>query len=86
MTTIRTGMAGWVFEPWRGEFYPKGHPQKDELRYASRRVGAIEINATFRQNQVPKSFVKCASETPEDFMFSIKGPQFVTHLKRLNDV
>lgn len=79
-------MAGWVFEPWRGEFYPKGYPQKDELRYASRKVGAIEINATFRQNQAPKSFVKWASETPDDFVFSVKGPQFVTHIKRLNDV
>lgn len=86
MATIRAGMAGWVFEPWRGEFYPRGLPHKDELSYASRHVGAIEINATFRQNQAPKSFIKWAGDTPESFVFSVKGPQFITHIKRLQDV
>jgi uncharacterized protein YecE (DUF72 family) len=84
--SIRTGIAGWVFAPWRGEFYPEGLPQKDELRFASRALGAIEINSTFRQNQSPKSFLKWAGETPGSFVFSVKGPQFVTHIKRLKDV
>jgi uncharacterized protein YecE (DUF72 family) len=86
MSEIRAGMAGWVFEPWRGEFYPKGLTQKDELNYASRHVSAIEINATFRQNQAPKSFIKWAADTPPGFLFSVKGPQFITHIKRLNDI
>jgi uncharacterized protein YecE (DUF72 family) len=86
MGTIRTGIAGWVFEPWRGEFYPAGLTQREELKYASRHLGAIEINATFRINQSPKSFQKWAGETPEGFIFSVKGPQYVTHIKRLNDV
>ena len=44
---IRVGIGGWVFEPWRGAFYPKGLPQARELEYASRKLTAIEINATF---------------------------------------
>lgn len=83
---IRTGMGGWVFAPWRGEFYPIGHPQKDELNFASRAVSALEINSTFRQNQTPASFQKWAGDTPDNFVFSIKGPQFITHMKRLRDV
>src|SRR5690606_5137849 len=55
--TIRTGMAGWVFPEWRkGQFYPEGLRQKDELHWASRNVTAIEINSTFYQNQKPQSF------------------------------
>ena len=83
--TIRTGTAGWVFEPWRGTFFPQGLVQKKELAYASSRLSTIEINATFRANQKPDSFRKWAGETPEGFVFSIKGPQLVTHIKRLKN-
>jgi uncharacterized protein YecE (DUF72 family) len=83
--TIRTGTAGWVFEPWRGTFYPEGLVQKKELAYASSRLGSIEINATFRANQKPESFAKWAAETRDGFVFSIKGPQLVTHIKRLKN-
>ena len=83
--TIRTGTAGWVFEPWRGEFYPAGLVQKKELAYASSRLGTIEINATFRANQKPESFAKWAGEARDGFVFSIKGPQLVTHIKRLKN-
>jgi len=83
---VRTGTAGWVFAPWRGAFYPAGLTQKQELAYASAQLGAIEINATFRALQKPQSFRNWASQTPEGFVFSIKGPQLVTHIKRLKDV
>jgi uncharacterized protein YecE (DUF72 family) len=83
--TIRTGTAGWVFEPWRGTFFPEGLVQKKELNYASRHLTTIEINATFRGNQKPESFAKWAGETPPGFSFSVKGPQLVTHIKRLKN-
>ena len=84
--TIRTGTAGWVFEPWRGTFFPTGLVQKKELAYASSRLSTIEINATFRANQKPDSFRKWAGEvTQPGFVFSIKGPQLVTHIKRLKN-
>lgn len=83
--TVRTGTAGWVFEPWRGTFFPDGLVQKKELAYAASRLGSIEINATFRGNQKPQSFAKWAAETPDGFVFSIKGPQLVTHIRRLKN-
>lgn len=84
---IRTGMAGWVFPDWRGgAFYPEGLKQKDELHFASRAVTAIEINATFYSNQKPASFRNWAAETPPGFVFTVKGHQLVTHLKKLKDV
>lgn len=84
--TIRLGTAGWVFAPWRGSFYDKGLPQKRELGFASARLGAIEINATFYSHQKPASFANWAAETPDGFVFTVKGHQLVTHLKKLNDV
>ena len=72
---IRVGIGGWVFKPWRGEFYPEGLPQARELEYASRKLTAIEINGTFYSTQKPESFRKWAAETPDDFVFSLKGPR-----------
>ena len=76
---IRVGIGGWVFPPWRGAFYPPGLPQARELAHASRQVTAIEINGTFYGSQKPASFRRWHDETPEDFVFSLKGPRFVTH-------
>jgi len=81
----RTGTAGWVFAPWRGTFYPQGLVQKNELAFASSRLSSIEINATFRANQKPASFAKWAAEARDGFVFSVKGPQLVTHIKRLKN-
>lgn len=85
--SIRLGIAGWVFDEWRnGAFYPPGLKQKDELAYASRHLSTIEINATFYSHQKASSFATWAAATPEDFVFTVKGHQLVTHLKRLKDV
>ncbi len=80
---IRVGIGGWVFEPWRGTFYPKGLPQVRELAHASRNVTSIEINSTFYASQKPASFRRWASETPDDFVFSLKGPRYTTHRRVL---
>ena len=76
---IRVGIGGWVYPPWRGVFYPRGLPQARELAHASRQVTAIEINGTFYGAQKPASFRRWHDETPEDFVFSLKGPRFATH-------
>lgn len=80
---IRVGIGGWTFEPWRGVFYPDRLPQKDELAYASGKVTAIEINGTFYGSQKPESFAKWHDETPDGFVFSLKGPRFATNRRVL---
>ena len=80
---IHIGVGGWVFEPWRGVFYPKDLTQKRELEYASRKLTSIEINGTFYGSQKPASFRKWYDETPESFVFSLKGPRFATNRRVL---
>jgi uncharacterized protein YecE (DUF72 family) len=80
---IRIGVGGWTYEPWRGEFYPEGLAQKRELEFASRKLTSIEINGTFYGSQKPESFRKWRDETPDDFVFAVKGPRFATNRREL---
>lgn len=81
--SIRIGIGGWTYEPWRGAFYPKDLTQKRELEYASRKLTSIEINGTFYGSQKPESFAKWHDETPDDFVFALKGPRFATNRRVL---
>ncbi len=81
----RVGISGWTYAPWRSTFYPKGLPHKNELRYASERLDSIELNGSFYALQRPSSYRHWAEETPEDFVFSIKGGRYVTHIRRLQN-
>jgi len=83
---IRVGISGWTYRPWRGTFYPKGLPLKNELAYASAVLPSIEINGTFYRLQRPRSFATWYEQTPAEFIFSVKAPRFITHTKRLRDV
>jgi len=86
MGAVRIGTSGWRYPPWRATFYPKGLPQRRELEYLSRRVSSIEINGSFYSLQRPEYYRAWAAQTPEDFVFAVKGARFVTHLKQLRDV
>jgi uncharacterized protein YecE (DUF72 family) len=85
MAAIRVGIGGWVFAPWRGTFYPEKLLQAQELAYASRHLTSIEINGTFYGAQKPTSFRRWYGETPEDFVFSLKGPRYATHRRALGE-
>lgn len=80
---IRVGIGGWTYEPWRGVFYPIGLSQKRELEFASRAVTSIEINGTFYSTFKPESWRRWRDETPDGFVFSIKGSRFCTNRKVL---
>jgi uncharacterized protein YecE (DUF72 family) len=84
--TIRIGISGWTYKGWRGRFYPKGLPQKRELAFAAQRFASIEINGTFYGLQRPESFDGWDAETPDDFVFAVKGSRYITHFLRIKDV
>jgi uncharacterized protein YecE (DUF72 family) len=83
---IRIGISGWRYEPWRGVFYPKELPQRLELPYAAHNFNSIEINGSFYSLQAPAAWRAWYEATPERFVFSVKGPRFITHMLKLRDV
>jgi uncharacterized protein YecE (DUF72 family) len=83
--SIYVGIGGWTFEPWRGVFYPKGLAHAKELSYASERLTSIEVNGTFYRSQTPATFRKWASEVPDGFVFSLKGPRFAVNRRVLKE-
>ena len=80
---IFAGIGGWTYEPWRGVFYPKGLPHSQELTYAAQHLTSIEINGTFYRTQSPATYRKWASEVPDGFVFSLKGPRFAVNRRVL---
>jgi uncharacterized protein YecE (DUF72 family) len=85
---IRVGISGWRYPAWRGDFYPKGLPQRRELEHAASQLTSIEINGSFYSLQRPTSYAAWrgdATGSRPDFVFSVKGPRYISHLKRLRD-
>lgn len=82
---VRVGISGWRYQPWRGAFYPEGLPQRRELEYAAQRLDTIELNGSFYSLQRRTSYLAWAEQTPERFVFAVKGSRFLTHMKRLRD-
>jgi uncharacterized protein YecE (DUF72 family) len=80
---VRVGISGWRYKGWRGDFYPAGLPQRLELEYAAQQLTSIEVNGSFYSLQRPSSYAAWRAATPDDFVFAVKGPRFVSHLKRL---
>lgn len=83
---IRIGISGWRYEGWRGVFYPEGLPQRRELEFASRMLPTIEINGSFYSLQRPEYYAEWHNDTPEGFVFAVKGPKYITHIRRLKEI
>ena len=83
---VRIGISGWRYPPWRGVFYPAELTHKRELSYSASIFPSVEINGTFYSLQRPNNFAAWAAETPEDFVFAVKGSRFITHMKKLRNV
>ncbi|MEG3163591.1 DUF72 domain-containing protein [Sphingomonas sp. PB2P19] len=81
--TMRIGIGGWTYEPWRGTFYPEKWPQKRELEYAASHVTAIEINGTYYGSQKPATFASWAAAVPDGFVFTLKASRYCTTRKVL---
>lgn len=86
MGNIFIGISGWRYPPWRGVFYPEKLTQARELEFASRALRSIEINGSFYALQRPTSYAAWYAATPDNFVFSVKGNRYITHMRRLRDI
>ncbi|MEP6649528.1 MAG: DUF72 domain-containing protein [Lapillicoccus sp.] len=83
---VRVGISGWTYARWRGDFYPAGLRQRDELAYVADRMSSVEINGSFYSLQRPSSYERWHDATPDGFVFAVKGSRFITHLRRLTGI
>ena len=83
---IRVGVGGWSFEPWDETFYPPGLSKAKQLNYMSRKMTAVEVNATYYSSFKPETFAKWADASPDGFMFSLKVYRFSTVRKTKEDM
>jgi uncharacterized protein YecE (DUF72 family) len=86
MSVARIGISGWRYPPWREVFYPSGLPHARELSFAAQHFATIEINGSFYSLQRPEYYARWRDETPDGFVFAVKGGRFITHMKKLRDV
>ena len=82
---LHVGTSGYSYKEWKGNFYPQDLPAREMLSYYSRRLPAVEINNTFYRLPQASMIENWKAQVPEDFRFSIKATQRITHIKRLNN-
>jgi uncharacterized protein YecE (DUF72 family) len=80
------GVSGWQYDGWRGDFYPDELAARHRLSHLAERLGGVEVNATFYRLQRPETFRRWREETPDGFVFAVKGSRYITHMKALQDV
>jgi uncharacterized protein YecE (DUF72 family) len=86
VSRIIIGVSGWSYKHWRGRFYPEGLRQRDELKFVASQLHSVELNGTFYSLQRPDSFRAWHAQTPDGFVFSVKGSRFISHNKKLRGV
>jgi uncharacterized protein YecE (DUF72 family) len=83
---IHVGTSGFAHKEWKGKFYPEKISPKELLRFYAERLGAVEINNTFYHMPQESVLLSWARQVPDDFVFALKAPQVITHMKQMRSV
>ena len=81
--TFHIGVSGWQYDAWRGDFYPTALPRRRQLEYVGEQFDSVELNGSFYSLQSPRTYRRWHDETPDGFLFAVKGGRYITHFKRL---
>ncbi|HEX9104426.1 MAG TPA: DUF72 domain-containing protein, partial [Polyangia bacterium] len=80
---VFVGTSGWIYPHWNGRFYPAGLPGKRQLAFMASQLPTVEVNGTFYRLSRPDCFAAWRAETPDDFVFAVKGSRYLTHMLKL---
>lgn len=86
MPELRIGTSGWSYDHWDGVFYPEGFSAAERLAYYATHFRTVEINATFYRLPTQHAVDSWRKQVPDDFLFAVKGSQFITHYRRLQNI
>src|SRR3712207_1916761 len=82
---IRIGTSGWIYNHWRGLFYPQTLGQSEWFSYYAREFDTVEINNSFYRLPSGETFAAWRDQAPQGFLYAVKASRFLTHLKKLKD-
>ena len=85
MQNLHLGTIGWSYNFWRGKFYPNKTAPKEYLTYYASQFNTVEVDSTFYRIPTQQTVTNWKQQTPENFLFSLKFPQIITHIKKLKD-
>lgn len=86
MPGVHIGCSGFMYDHWRGPFYPQELPKRRWFQFYAGVFGTVELNVTFYNLPPKETFTRWYEETPPGFVFSVKGSRFITHVKKLRGV
>lgn len=82
---IHIGTSGWHYKHWLGDFYPEKLPAKEMLSFYTKHFDTVEINNTFYHLPADTTFNAWRENSPDNFVYALKGSRFITHMKKLKD-
>jgi uncharacterized protein YecE (DUF72 family) len=86
MAPVRIGCSGWIYQSWKGDFYPPRCPQRRWLEHYATQFDTVELNNTFYRLPKRDAVAAWVQRTPDDFLFTVKSSRYLTHMKRLTDM
>ncbi len=84
--SVYIGTSGWMYDHWRGIFYPENLPKNKWFQYYSNHFDTVELNVTFYRLPPERNFISWQKKAPKNFVYSIKGWGLITHRKKLRKV
>jgi uncharacterized protein YecE (DUF72 family) len=73
------GTSSFTASGWEGSFYPRGLKSSDYLSFHADHFDSVEVDATFCACPTVKTVNGWFAKTPDNFIFSVKAPQTITH-------
>jgi uncharacterized protein YecE (DUF72 family) len=85
LKAVRIGCSGWSYRDWKGRLYPDGLPARRWLERYAEVFDTVEVNATFYRLPRRSTVEAWVEQTPDGFLFAVKGSRYLTHMRRLRD-
>jgi uncharacterized protein YecE (DUF72 family) len=85
MRRVHIGTMGWSYNFWKENFYPENLTSKEFLTYYTRQFNTVEVDNTFYRIPSKQTVTAWKEQAPSDFLFSLKFPKIITHVKMLKD-
>ncbi len=83
---LHIGTSGWMYDDWRGRFYPPHVPKTRWFSHYSQHFSTVELNSSFYHLPSEKAFNTWREKAPDGFVYALKVSRYITHLKKLRDV